>query len=151
MHYHFSIYGLRSNSCVMVVRGCVCRCQYASAIYRRHPIHQQSATRHTFFPPCRSLTSPRLPPFPAPKKTTAKRNPRTHRLRAQLPVLPLHHPLLRPRYVNHPVDNRMRHMHAAGAELATERLRQSPQSEFAGREGRALRRAFEGGGRARED
>lgn len=31
--YHFSTYGRRSNSNPNVVRGCVCKCQYASAIY----------------------------------------------------------------------------------------------------------------------
>ena len=33
LHHHFSQYALMSISCVNDVRGCVCKCQYASAIW----------------------------------------------------------------------------------------------------------------------
>lgn len=45
----------------------------------------------------------------------------------------------------------MRHMHALGTVFAGERLGESAECVFAGREGGALRGAFEGGGGARED
>lgn len=58
---------------------------------------------------------------------------------------------LRPRYVYHAVDDRMRNVHALGTEFPSERLRHSAQGELHGREGGEEGGAFDGGGGAGED
>ena len=55
------------------------------------------------------------------------------------------------RDIDDAVDDGVRDVHALGAELARERLRQGAQRELHGREGGEERGAFDGGGRAGED
>lgn len=105
--YHFSTYGLRSSSKANVVRGWVCRNQYESAIYL--------SSAHT---PHRNLD-----------RILA------HRLRTKFRIRMRKFPLLRPRDIDHPVDNHMRDVDSLRTELAREALGQSAQGELACREG----------------
>lgn len=58
---------------------------------------------------------------------------------------------LRPGDVDHAVDDRVRDVHALGAEFAGEGLRQGAQGELHGGEGGEEGGAFDGGGGAGED
>lgn len=111
----------------------------------------------------------------APSSQKAPRSPLLHtrpninlprktrlRLRVQMPIrirnrLGINHRLLgqtirlRPRNVNHPVNDRMRDVHALGTELPSEGLRLGAEGEFHGGEGGEEGGAFDGGGCAGED
>ena len=60
-------------------------------------------------------------------------------------------PVLRPRYINHTINDRMSYMHALRPKFPSETLRQGSHSELACREGGTESGAFQGGGCAGED
>ena len=62
---------------------------------------------------------------------------KTYSLGCQLPILDpiVDGVLLRPRHINHPVDDDVRDVHALRAKLPRQRLAQAPEGELARREG----------------
>lgn len=58
----------------------------------------------------------------------------THRLRTNLSIRSIKLPLLRPRNINHAIDDRVHDMNPLWSELSRQRLRQGTHRELAGRE-----------------
>lgn len=77
----------------------------------------------------------------------------TYRIGTNFPILnpTVDLPLLRPRNVDHAVDDHVRDVDTLGTELAGQRLRQGTLCEFAGGEEAEARRAAHRSGRASDD
>lgn len=99
-NYHFSTYGLISISHVNAVLGCVCKCQYASAI-------------------CGCQLIP-----------LATRMRKTYCIGANLGIRDLSQPLFSSRDINHPIDHCMGNMNTLGSKLSGKRLAECSQCKL---------------------
>ena len=105
------------------------------------------SSQHTIHRHISNSTLPSNPLHNADKKNTKE----THRISTNLRILFLEVPVLRPRYVNHAINNRMSNMHALRPKFPSQTLRQGSHSELACREGGTESGAPQGGCCARED
>ncbi len=97
LHHHFSTPGLISISHVNDDFGWECKCQYASAIYPATHSQQLIQMSHPALKGCDKIA--------------------THSLRTNLSIRP-QIPILRPRDINHAVNNSMGNMHALGPKFS---------------------------------
>ena len=84
------------------------------------------------------------------RKKRKKKNKSTHRSGINLPPL-AQIPPLRPRNINHAINDRMRDMHALRTHLPGQTLRHGAEGELHGGEGGEVGGTFDGGGGAGED